>query len=86
MRWPTMVLRALNSERMVGKPEVIVGGAFVWRFCPRRLSAKLHIDARPKLIANSPKWENYEEKSRRVSAITSNQTQTPTTLQVKNYR
>jgi len=22
MRWPTMVLRALNSERMVGKQEV----------------------------------------------------------------
>jgi hypothetical protein len=24
----------------------------------QRLSAKLHIDAHPKLIANSPKWEN----------------------------
>jgi hypothetical protein len=70
---------------VVGKPEGIVGGAFVWRFCTRRLSAKLHIDAHPKLIANSPKWENYEEKARRVSAITSNETQTPT-LQVKNYR
>src|SRR6266436_5101652 len=23
MRWPTMVLRALNSERMVGKPSLI---------------------------------------------------------------
>jgi hypothetical protein len=50
-----------------------------------RLSAKLHIDAHPKLIANSPKWENYEEKSRRVSGITSNETQT-SNLQVKNYR
>ena len=49
------------------------------------VSAKLHIDAHPRLIANSPKWENYEEKSRRVSAITSNETQTPN-LQVKNYR
>jgi hypothetical protein len=48
---------------MVRKPEVIGGGAFVWRFCTRRLSAKLHINARAKLIANSPKWENYEEKS-----------------------
>jgi hypothetical protein len=70
---------------MVCKPEVIVGGAFAWRFCTRRLSAKLHVDAHAKLIANSPKWENYEEKSRRVSAITSNETQTPN-LQVKNYR
>ena len=51
---------------MAGKPEVLVGGAFVWRFCTRLLSAKLHIDAHPKLIATSPKWENYEEKSRRV--------------------
>jgi hypothetical protein len=66
------------------KPEVIVGGAFVWRFCARRLSAKLHIDAHAKLIANSPKWENYEEKSRKVSPITSNETQTPN-LQVKNF-
>jgi hypothetical protein len=70
---------------MVDKPEVIVGGAFVWRFCTGRLSAKLHIDAHAKLIANSPKWENYEEQSRRVSAISSNETQTPA-LQVKNYR
>jgi hypothetical protein len=51
----------------VGKPEV--GGAFVWRFCTSRLSAKLHIDGHARLIANSPKWENYEEKSRRVSAM-----------------
>jgi hypothetical protein len=67
------------------RDRLIVGGAFVWRFCTRRLSAKLHIDAHPKLIANSPKWENYEEKSRWVSAVTSNETQTPN-LQVKNYR
>ncbi len=66
-----------GSGRILGKPEVIVGGAFVWRFCARRLSAKLHIDAHPKLIANSPKWENYEEKSRRVSGITSNEIKHP---------
>ena len=55
---------------MVRKPEVIVGGAFVWQFCTRRLSAKLHSDTHARLIANLPKWENYEEKSPRASAIT----------------
>ena len=74
-----------DSGFIVGKREVIVGGAFVRRFCARRTSAKLHLDAHAKLIANSPKWENYEEKSRRVSGITSNETQT-SNLQVKNYR
>jgi len=62
-------LRRVKDEVLgwiVGKPQVIGGGAFVWRFCTRHLSAKLHIDAHPKLIVNSPKWENHEEKSRSV--------------------
>jgi hypothetical protein len=80
--WDEVVAEPDSQFPFCRQPEVIVGGAFVWRFCTRRLGAKLHIDAHPKLIANSPKWWNYEEKSRRVSAITSHETQTPT-LQVK---
>jgi hypothetical protein len=48
----------IPDSRQAGKlsSEALLSGGFV------RLSAKLHIDAHAKLIANSPKWENYERK------------------------
>ena len=61
----------LNS-RFVGKPEVIVGGAFVWRFCTQSL-VLIRLNGR------------IAKKNHVGFPRTQAMTETPT-LQAKNYR